>query len=210
MWTILRFPPHDYSTTPSLPLCFPCLSPPQFKHLMQPFDVTLAPGGIYVHRDTTRATSAPTSFFATATLSITNRYDHTKHLWEPLTFDWVVEVDGLAIAKGNDLVPVFCSPAKGKAQPRVSAQASNSPAAAAKAGDPTRTALGAASDEGATGAARRGKVSTVKVAFEAPSLLLPGQECWLTVTGRLREGTPWAAVGHVVGHVQLELNSGQV
>ncbi|CAN0477866.1 unnamed protein product, partial [Hapterophycus canaliculatus] len=38
-------------------------------------------------------------------LCIENRYDFTDDLWEVLSFDWRVEVDGVVIASGAELAP---------------------------------------------------------------------------------------------------------
>lgn len=215
-----------------LSTCRPC----QFKHVMQPFDVVISPGGIDVHRrtspfsgPTSTPTSSPTStltpsltltststaFVATVALSISNRYDHTDRLQEHLVFGWKVEVDGLVIAEGDDLLPASedaleeNNRGKQRGWHPVAAAAAASPAAhgvseSTSAAGARKASGGGGSDDSDS------KGSVAKVVFGAPSLLLPGQECWLTVTGQLREVTAWAAAGHVVGHTQLELNSEKV
>lgn len=191
----------------------------QFKHLMQPFEVSLAPGGIEVHRQTTPSTptsgstssstsistSSPiSSFLVTVTLSIANRYDHTDRLQEPLTFGWEVEVDGLVVAAGDDLLPVTA----GSSGNDANRGGSNQGHEIGRAGVTTLAGVGSGTRE--AGDLGDERVWMAKVAFEAPSLLVDGQECWLTVTGRLREDAPWAAAGHVVGRAQLELRAGEV
>lgn len=158
----------------------------QFKYLMQPFQVS-GHGIKGVKDDSKSASHSASSFRATVTLAITNRYDHasTSRLWEILSFAWEAEVDGIAVAHGDNIAPAILD---GTPSDKVAA-----------------TEEGTSSvDDGACG------VSLAKVAFDVPSLLLPGQECWLTVTGKLREGTPWAERGHVVGHEQLRLQFKEV
>ena len=136
-------------------------------------------------------------------------------------FGWKVEVDGLVIAEGDDILPAVLGSStskdvleennRGKQRgwhPAAAAAAATSSAAhgvsEATAAAGVRKASGGGDDDSDS------KGSVAKVVFGTPSLLLPGQECWLTVTGRLREATAWAAAGHVVGHTQLELHSEKV
>lgn len=219
--------PFLYITTPSAtrkllfrsrlrppPLGLPIKS--QFKHVMQPFDVSISPEGIEVHREsspssgptstlastpTLTSTSTSTAFVTTVSLSIANRYDHTDRLREHLVFGWKVEVDGFVVAAGDDLLPAALG-----SSPSAAAVASP---AVHRISEATAT-VGMHAASGGGGGNSGGKVSVAKVMFETPSLLLPGQECWLTVTGRLRGATAWAAAGHVVGHTQLELRSEKV
>lgn len=223
--------PFLYITTPSAtrkllfhsrlrsPLGLPTKS--QFKHVMQPFDVSISPEGIEVHREsspysgptstlastpTPTSTSTSTAFVTTVSLSIANRYDHTDRLREHLVFGWKVEVDGLVVAAGGDLLPAVLGSSPSAAVVASSAAHAVSEASAVVGMHTTSGGGG----EGGAGSDSDDKVSVAKVMFETPSLLLPGQECWLTVTGRLRGATAWAAAGHVVGHTQLELRSEKV
>lgn len=198
---------------------------------MQPFDVWISPEGVEVHSEETAPSSGPTStststpiptstststaFVTTVALSIGNRYDHTDRLQERLVFGWKVEVDGLVVAEGDDLLPVsgsstsedFIEEDKVKAPPGASSTARP---AAYGVPEAMATARVYTASGGGGGGDSSGKVSGATVTFETPSLLLPGQECWLAVTGRLRGATAWAAAGHVVGHTQLKLNSEKV
>lgn len=195
---------------------------------MQPFDVSLLPddGGIEVTpRDggetASSVTTSTSSFLAMVTLAVANRYDHTESLWETLTFEWAVEVDGCVVDAGT-LEPWCGSQQKDgggdddgvqgaviKEAGGVEALGVGVPAAAAAlaagGGDKVGVVEGGGADDN-----EKKRVSVVaKVAFEARPLV-PGQECWLTVTGRLRQDTAWAAAGHAVGYSQLELRSSKV
>lgn len=174
---------------------------------MQPFDVSLLPDGIEVSvRDGGETASgvSSTPFLATVTLVVANRYDHTDSLWETLAFGWAVEVDGCVVDSGS-LEP-WC----GSQQKEKDGGDDEVQSAVRRAGDVGRLGGSVPATSGVGDKAGAGeKVSVAKVAFEARPLV-PGQECWLTVTGRLRQDTAWAAAGHVVGHSQLELRSSEV
>lgn len=160
---------------------------------MQPFHASIPPGGVTT--TTARGPSAPSP--TTVTLSFANRYDFTDNLWDVLVFGWHVEVDGVVVARGDDLSPSSPPPPRsdndrepGATQDQGGGDASDFPAAA-----------------GESGGAGAGRVTAATLTFESPSSLRGGveKECRVTVTGRLRAATAWAPAGHKVGHVQLEL-----
>lgn len=156
------------------------------------------------------STSKP--FVTSVTLSITNQYDFTDDLWEVLEFGWQVELDGVVVVEGRDLVP--SSPCPSSHDGSQEGEGVNNDGGDGSGGSDGSDGTGAASASGATvgGASGGGesgggggRVATATLKFEMPSLPLPGEECRLTVTGRLRAAMPWAEAGHVVGHAQLEL-----
>lgn len=183
---------------------------------MQPFHVELLPGGVEVSRSSNGGThanapsppSTSTPFFTAAvTLSITNRYDFTDDLWEGLTFGWQVELDGVVVAEGHDLMPSLpCPPSHdGNHQEQgVGLKQDGGGGGGVDAASAPAALTGGASGGSESGGGG-GRATIARVTFETPSLPLPDVECRLTVTGRLRAAMPWAAAGHVVGHTQLEL-----
>lgn len=188
------------------PRCF------QFKHVMQPFHVSLQPGGVEISRrrddnngednpdkgGSASDLSASGSITTVAVaLSIENRFDFTDDLWEVLEFEWKVEVDGVVVASGAELAPSDPRPLP----PSRSDSDREQGASQGKSGGGT----GSGDDSGSDKKGGCGECTTARLAFETSSLPLPGEECLLTVTGRLRAKLPWAAAGHVVGHTQLEL-----
>lgn len=198
------------ASSPSL-----CCNRRQFKHVMQPFHVSTSPGGVEVIRSNGKAAAdasprppTSTSFKAAVALSITNRYDFMDDLWEVLTFGWQVEVDGVVVAEGHDLMPSPPSPAShdGNHQEQgVDLEQGGGGGGGANAASAPAPLTDGASGGGGESGEGGGRVATARVTFETASLPLPDEECRLTVTGRLRAATPWAAAGHVVGHAQLEL-----
>lgn len=183
----------------------------QFKHLMQPFHVSLSPGGVEVSRTGGGASSSSPStpaFVAAVTLSIANRYDFTEDLWEVLTFVWKVEIGGVVVADGVDLAPSLPRATRRDGSGLREQGATLGQDGGGGGGSADETSATVAQSDGASGGGvgGGGKATTVRLTFGAPSLPLPDEECHLTVTGRMRSATPWAAAGHVVGHEQLELN----
>lgn len=171
---------------------------PQFKYLMQPFHASISPGGVTT-TTTHRPSSAPALTTVTLTLSIANRYDFTDNLWDVLVFGWHVEVDGVVVAKGDDLVPSSPPPPRRSDSDREPGGATQNQGGGDASGFPA-----AAGESGGAGA---GRVTAAVLTFELPPSLRGGveKECRLTLTGRLRAATAWAPAGHKVGHVQLEL-----
>ena len=191
---------------------------------MQPFHVSLSPAGVEVSRGNSNIDSnadaiapspppIPASFTTAVTvpLSIANRYDFTHDLWEVLAFGWQVEVDGVVVAEGCDLMPSPLCPSShdGNHQAKGAGleQGGGGGGGADAASDLAVLNGGERGGESGAGEVEEGgdRVTAARVTFETASLPLPGEECRLTVTGRLRAATPWAAAGHVVGHAQLEL-----
>lgn len=150
---------------------------------MQPFHVSLVPGGISVKASTSPSGGA---FLATIALTVTNRYDHLdmNELWGLLEFDCSLEADGSVVAvKCGDLTRL--------------PYPSLDPKAREKAGRGSKM-------EGR--GQRQGEVTMVRAEFEVSAAFSSrAREFWLTVTGRLRGDVPWAKAGHVVGYTQLEL-----
>ncbi|CAM9976291.1 unnamed protein product, partial [Ectocarpus sp. 13 AM-2016] len=167
----------------------------EFKYLMQPFHASILPAGVTT--PATRRPSAPSP--TTVTLSIANRYDFTDNLWDVLVFGWHVEVDGVVVARGDDLSPSSPPP------PRSDENDREPGATQDQGGGDDASGFPAAAGEG--GGAGAGRVTAATLTFESLPSFTGGveKECWLTVTGRLRAATAWAPAGHKVGHVQLEL-----